>query len=160
MLKVTLICVGSLKEAYWRQAAAEYEKRLSVLCKLQTVELAEARLPAEPSEREISAALEAESKRIIDALPRDAVAAALCVEGVSASSEQLAARLDKAMNGGASHIALIIGSSHGLAETVKAHAAVKLSLSALTLPHQLAHIVVLEQLYRVRQIQTGGAYHK
>jgi len=160
MVNVTLLCVGKLKEAYWRDACAEYEKRLGAFCRFRLVEVAEERLPDNPSAAQIAATVEAEGRRLLDKLPRDAALLALCIEGKELDSPALAAYVERQTVAGTSHIALVIGGSWGLSDEVKSRAALRLSMSPMTFPHQLARVMLLEQLYRSFQITTGGKYHK
>lgn len=160
MLNVMVACVGKLKEAYWRDACAEYTKRLSGFCRLQIVEVAEERLPDSPSAAQITAALEEEGHRLLSRIPAGAAVIALCIEGKSISSEMLSEQLSKWTVDGVSHVAFVIGGSFGLSPLVKETAKLRLSMSAMTFPHQLARVMVLEQLYRALQISSGGKYHK
>ncbi|MDO4269829.1 MAG: 23S rRNA (pseudouridine(1915)-N(3))-methyltransferase RlmH [Eubacteriales bacterium] len=160
MLAARLICVGKLGEKFWAAACAEYEKRLSAYCKLEIVELPEQRLPQSPSQGEIAAALQKESALIEAKIPAGAAVIALCVEGKPLSSEQLAGYLGGLTVSGTSRVCLIIGGSCGLADSVKARAALRLSMSAMTFPHHLARVMALEQLYRALNIAAGGKYHK
>ncbi|MBR6726569.1 MAG: 23S rRNA (pseudouridine(1915)-N(3))-methyltransferase RlmH, partial [Clostridia bacterium] len=146
MLRIRLIVTGNLKEAYWRTAAAEYEKRLGAYAKVEIVELKEYRLPESPSEVEIKGALEKEAEAILAAIPPRAYTIALCVEGKQLSSEQLAQKLDTVMQN-SGDLCLIIGSSHGLDPRVKAAADFRLSVSALTFPHQMMRVLLLETVY-------------
>ena len=159
MLNVTLITVGTLKEAYLRDACAEYEKRLNAFCRLSTVVLREAKLPEDPSEGEIAAALRSEERQILAAMPPKAFRVALCVEGKQLSSGELAEKLEEI---GTTHgsLALIIGSSYGLSPAVKEACDLKLSVSRLTFPHQLMRVILLETLYRSLNILKGTKYHK
>lgn len=159
MISVTFITVGSLKESYLREAAAEYEKRLSAFCRFDSVNLKEHKLPENPSEGEIRAALAEEGARILAAIPPRAYPVALCVEGKQFSSPALARQLELAAENGGS-LCFIIGSSHGLAPEVKAAARLRLSVSELTFPHQLIRVLLLEVLYRSFSIQHGTRYHK
>lgn len=159
MFRIRLIVTGSLKESYWREAAAEYEKRLSAYAKVEIVELKEVRLPEDPAPAEIAAALEKEADAVLGAVPPRAALWALCVEGEQVSSPQLANMLANAMQN-AGELALVIGSSYGLSQRVKSAADRRLSLSKLTFPHQMARVVVLETLYRSLSILGGGKYHK
>ena len=159
MLRIRLIVTGNLKEAYWRAAAAEYEKRLSAYAKVEIVELKESRLPDSPSRTEIEAALEREADAVLAAIPPRAHKIALCVEGKQLSSEQLAQKIDTVMRD-SGEMALIIGSSHGLSDRVKRAADLRLSVSALTFPHQLMRVLLLETVYRSLSILHGGKYHK
>lgn len=160
MLAVRLICVGKLGERFWAEAVREYEKRLSAYCRLEIVELPEQRLPQSPSAGEIAQAIEKEAALIEDRLPAGAAVVALCVEGKLLSSEELAGYLERLTVSGTSRLCLLIGGSHGLAERVKRRAALRLSMSAMTFPHHLARVMVLEQLYRALNIAAGGKYHK
>lgn len=159
MIQVTVITVGGLKEAYWRDAVAEYEKRLSAFCKPNIVQLKEAKLPEDPSEGEIRTALADEGKRILAAMPPRSYRVALCVEGKQFSSEALAKKLESAVNESGS-LCLVIGSSHGLCEEVKAACQMRLSVSELTFPHQMMRVLLLEVLYRSFSILKGTRYHK
>ena len=160
MQRVTVLCVGKLKERFYLDAAAEYAKRLSRYCKLEILELPEERLPEDPSPAQIQAALEREAAAIRGKLPAGAVLVALCVEGKLCSSEELAARMDRWAGQGAGQLVFVIGGSFGLDGALKARAAERLSMSPMTFPHHLARVMLLEQIYRAYQINTGGKYHK
>lgn len=159
MIKITLITLGKLKEKYLRDATEEYTKRLSRYCKLETVELTPVNLTENPSQSEIDAALSKEAEIIEKRIPQNSVVVALCVEGKSLSSEQLASFVDQNTNSG-KNMCFIIGSSYGLSNTVKQKADLKLSLSAMTFPHQLFRVMCLEQIYRAFKINEGSTYHK
>ena len=159
MIQVTVITVGTLKEGYWRDAMAEYEKRLCAFCKPQILQLKEARLGDDPTKGEIDAALSEEGKRILASVPPRAYKIALCVEGKQFSSEELAERLDGILSQSGS-IALIIGSSHGLSDEVKRACDLHLSVSKLTFPHQMMRVLLLEVIYRAFNILKGTKYHK
>lgn len=160
MFAIHLICVGKLKEPYYRDASAEYEKRLSAFCRLKTTEITPASLPENPSAAQIEAALDREGKLIASKIPPNAKVYVLCVEGRQLSSEDFGASLEKAAAAGEGTPVFIIGGSHGLSEEVKAGASVRLSMSAMTFPHRLARVMLLEQLYRGFMINAGGKYHK
>ena len=155
MRRIKLICFGKLKEPYWRAACAAYEKRLQAYCQLEIIELPPAALPDNPSAAQIEQALSAEAKLAGEKIVKSAALAALCVEGKQLSSEEFAAWLE-----GQSEVALVIGSSFGLHESIKKQAQLQLSLSKMTFTHQSARVILLEQIYRASQIQTGGKYHK
>lgn len=159
MLTVTLLAVGGLKEQYLRAAAGEYLKRLSGFCKPVVLELDEYRLPPAPSPALVEKCIEAEGQAILAKIPKNAKMIALCIEGRQCSSEQLAQDLQR-LTGETSHVVFVIGGSHGLADAVKNAAQRRLSMSAMTFPHQLARIMLLEQLYRAFSIAGGGKYHK
>lgn len=160
MQSVTIICEGKLKEKYLRDACAEYSKRLTAFCKLNIIELNPYRIPDNPSESEIAVALEAEAKDIISKIPAGARVYAMCIEGKQMSSEKLAGQLSSDAVQGYSNVVFIIGGSHGLSDNVKRIANVRLSMSEMTFPHQLARVMLLEQIYRAYQISNGGKYHK
>lgn len=160
MLRITVLCIGNLKERYWRDACAEYEKRLGAFCKLSVIELQEERLSDTPSAAQIAQTLDAEGKRILAKIPQGAAVAALCIEGKEMPSPALAATFEKYANEGKSDVVLVIGGSHGLSDAVKERANLRLSMSPMTFPHQLARVMLLEQIYRAFQISSGGKYHK
>ena len=160
MLNVTIACMGKLKEAYWRDACTEYAKRLQGFCKLNILQLDEVRLPDNPSEAQIASALKTEGERLLSHVPAGAAVIALCIEGKELSSTQLSEQLTKWTVDGVSHVVLIIGSSFGLSDEVKRAAKLRLSMSPMTFPHQLARVMLLEQVYRALQIAAGGKYHK
>jgi 23S rRNA (pseudouridine1915-N3)-methyltransferase len=159
MIQVTVITVGNLKEAYWRDAMAEYEKRLSAFCKPEILQLKEAKLSENPSDSEIRSALADEGKRILAAVPPRAYKIAMCVEGQQFSSEDLAQKLEGVLTTNGS-LCLIIGSSFGLSDEVKRACELRLSVSKLTFPHQMMRVLLLEVLYRCFGILKGTKYHK
>ncbi len=161
MRTINIICVGNLKEKYLREAAAEYEKRLSAYCKLKITELSEYKLPDKPSPSEIAKCIESEGAAIAAKIPQNAVIAAMCIEGEMLSSEGFSDRLTQIMSDeSASELCIIIGGSYGLWDEIKKKAKLKLSLSRMTFTHQISRVLILEQLYRAFQISTGGKYHK
>lgn len=159
MIKITLITLGKLKEKYLRDAVDEYAKRLSRYCKLEIIELSPINLPEKPSKSEIDAALLKEAEMIEKRIPENCIVTALCVEGKMLTSEKLAEFVEKNTNNG-KNMCFIIGSSYGLCEEIKQRAESKLSLSAMTFPHQLFKVMLLEQIYRAFKINEGGTYHK
>ena len=160
MQKVTILCVGKLKEKFYIDAAAEYSKRLSRFCKLELIELPEDRLPDDPSQAQIDAALAKEGQAIRAKLPSGAHMVALCVEGKPHSSEQLAQLVSACELNSAKHLVFLIGGSFGLDPTLKQECRVRLSMSPMTFPHHLARVMLLEQVYRAFKINEGSAYHK
>ncbi len=159
MLAIEIVCVGKLGQAFYRDGCAEYQKRLGAFAKVTVTELAETRLDGE-SEAACRRVIEDESSRILAHLDKSrAVVAALCVEGEELSSVQLADFLQRsAMT--APRIAFVIGGSLGLSDALKRRASLRLSISRMTLPHQLARLVLLEQLYRASTINANIKYHK
>ncbi len=159
MATIKIITVGTLKEKYLSDAVAEYEKRISGFCKLEMVNIKEAKLPQDPTEGDIARALAEEAKAILAQMPIRAYKIAMCVEGKQYSSEELAARIENAFSS-ANEICFVIGSSHGLSDSVKNAADLRLSISKLTFPHQLMRVVLLESTYRCLNIIKGTKYHK
>ena len=160
MQKVTLLCVGKLKEKFYTEASAEYVKRLGRHCKIEIVELPEFRLPEAPSDGDVQRALTQEAASIREKLPKGGAVIAMCIEGKQMPSEKLAAEISGCAFQGFNNIVFIIGGSHGLSDSVKKRADFRLSMSEMTFPHQLARVMLLEQIYRAYQISNGGKYHK
>ena len=157
-MDIILICVGKLKEKFYKDACAEYMKRLSPYCKLTVVEIPEVKLSKDPTLGEITTALSKEGDAIRAKLPPSSRVTALCVEGKLCSSEELARMV--AAGGQDKHLVFVIGGSHGLHPSVKAEASSQLSMSPMTFPHHLARVLLLEQLYRAFKINEGSSYHK
>ena len=159
MLSVYLICVGKLKEPFYKDACAEYIKRLSAYCKLTLVEIPEVKLSKAPTLGEITNALVKEGDAIRQKIPPSARVAALCVEGRMRSSEEMA-QMIPAQGSQDKHLVFLIGGSYGLHPSIKAEASVQLSMSPMTFPHHLARVMLLEQIYRAFKISEGAPYHK
>ena len=159
MQRITVLCVGKLKEKFYADAAAEYCKRLSRYCKIEVTELPETRLPEDPSPAEIKRALAAEANAIRQKLEGGAVVA-MCIEGQTCSSEALSKKLAAFALEGKSKVTFLIGGSFGLDETLKKQADWRLRMSPMTFPHHLARVMLLEQIYRACQIAEGTRYHK
>lgn len=145
MIKVNIVCVGKIKEEFYRAAVAEYAKRLSRFCKLEVKELSEGK------------SIKEEAPAILRALKGYVIA--LCVEGDKLSSPQLAKKLQSLVDDGR-EITFVIGSSCGLDPSVKAVSDLKLSFSDMTFPHQLMRVILVEQIYRGFMINSGSEYHK
>ncbi|MCI9116118.1 23S rRNA (pseudouridine(1915)-N(3))-methyltransferase RlmH [Acutalibacter sp. JLR.KK004] len=156
MLLVRLACVGRLKEEYWRQAVAEYEKRLRPFCRFEILEIGESRLPDSPTEGDIRRALEREGEQLLQ--KSVGLLCPLCIEGRLLDSPGMAALLGQAMQSPGA-VTFFIGSSFGLSQQVK-QSGKGFSMSPMTFPHQLARVMLCEQLYRGFQIQAGTKYHK
>ena len=159
-MNVQVLSVGKLKEKFYLQACAEYEKRLAPFCRLTVTELAEERLPAEPSDAQIKAALRREAQALRAKIPQGAAVVALCIEGELRSSEELAGLFRRWEVEAPKGVVLVIGSSFGLDEDLKREAKLRLSMSPMTFPHHLARVMVLEQIYRALSILSGSKYHK
>ncbi|MBP3501469.1 MAG: 23S rRNA (pseudouridine(1915)-N(3))-methyltransferase RlmH [Oscillospiraceae bacterium] len=160
MQKVSVICVGKLKEKFYTEAAAEYAKRLQRHCKLDIIELPESRLSDAPSPAELQKALACEAAAIREKLPKGGAVIALCIEGKTCSSEELSRRMADFAVAGKTQLTFLIGGSVGLDEELKRQADWRLSMSPMTFPHHMARIMLLEQIYRAYQIEQGTKYHK
>ena len=159
MTNLTIISVGTLKEKYLTEAVGEYKKRLSQYAKVDEINIKEEKINNEDDSSEIERALASEAQKILQAMPKDAMKIALCVEGTAYDSPALARLIGKMVDE-RGKIALVIGSSHGLSEEVKRECHVRLSISALTFPHQLMRVILMEALYRSFTILAGKRYHK
>ena len=161
MQNIDLICLGKLNARYCAEGVAEYAKRLSAFVHFRVVELPEEKIEEKnASPALVARALDKEGKAILGSLRKGQSLVALCVEGKLVSSEDIAALLAQRAGSGAGDVAFVIGSSHGLSDQVKRAAAARISLGRITLPHQLARLVLTEQLYRACTINAGMKYHK
>lgn len=160
MLTIQVICVGKLKERSWREACEEYAKRLSGFVRIQILEVPESRLPDRPSQAQIDAALRQEGKAILEKVSPGAFLVSLCIEGAMLDSPGLARSIGDRMAGGTSTVSFVIGGSFGLSPQVKERSGLRLSMSRMTFPHQLARVMLLEQVYRAMNILGNGKYHK
>ncbi|MDR0929554.1 MAG: 23S rRNA (pseudouridine(1915)-N(3))-methyltransferase RlmH [Oscillospiraceae bacterium] len=159
-MRTVILCVGKLREAFWRDAAAEYTKRLQRFGGVDIIECADKPEPKHASAADIARLIEAEGEALLQQIkPRDHVIA-LCIEGKSCTSPALAEKVRMLEDGGVERLIWVIGGSNGLSPAVIARAQEKLSFSPMTFPHQLARILLLEQLYRARKILAGENYHK
>ena len=158
-MSMALICMGRLKEKYWRDAAAEYEKRLTRYTRFETIELPDLPEPQNSSPAIEMQIREKEGAAILSKLRPDDTVIALCIDGKQLDSVQLSKKLMQLQDSG-KRIVFIIGGSLGLSDAVVARANVKLSFSPMTFPHQLARIMLLEQVYRACKIAAGERYHK
>lgn len=159
MLNVKIYVTGTLKEQYYKDAIAEYKKRLNAYCKLEIIEYKEFKLPDDPSQKQIEQALITEGQRILADISPRAYKIAMCVEGKQLSSEEFAERLDE-ISTTHGEVALIIGSSFGLSDEVKRTCDFRMSVSKMTLTHQMLRVWLVEILYRCLSITHGGKYHK
>ena len=160
MISVDIVAVGKLKETWMREGCAEYLKRMRLWGSVSITEVEEFRLPDDPSPAQIAACIEKEGERILQKLPKGAALVAMCIEGRQLSSEGLAQFFEKTANSGTSPAAFVIGGSYGLSEAVKQRAALRLSMSPMTFPHQLARVMLCEQVYRAFSINAHAKYHK
>lgn len=158
-MNISIVCVGKLKEKYFRDAVAEYSKRMSRFCKLDIIELADEKIPDNASPAEEEQILTREGKRILSSIKDGTPIIAMCVEGKLVSSEELSDMCEKlAMTDG--RAAFVIGGSLGLSDEVKNRAKAKISFGRITMPHQLMRVVLCEQLYRAFKIANNETYHK
>ena len=159
MLNIRIICVGKLKERYWEAACAEYLKRLGGYCRPEITEVRESRLPANASAADEQSVIDKEGKSILDRTDPGDYVIAMDIGGREMSSEDIAAKIaDISMR--SSRVDFVIGGSLGLSDEVRKRADLRLSLGRITLPHQLARVVLLEQIYRAFKINAGETYHK
>ncbi len=159
MIGVTVVCVGKLKEKYLKDGCNEYIKRLSAFSKINVVEVAEEKASDNPSASEIENIIEKEGGRIIAKIPKGSCVIPMCIEGSEFSSPDFSKFLEK-ISFDYSNVTFVIGGSFGLSSAVKNMGKVKLSFGKLTLPHQLARMVLLEQVYRAFSISNNSKYHK
>lgn len=159
MLNVKIYVTGTLKEQYYKDAIAEYKKRLNAYCKLEIIEYKEFKLPDDPSQKQIEQALTVEGQKILADISPRAYKIAMCVEGKQLSSEEFSEKLDSIAS---THgeVAIIIGSSFGLSDEVKLSCDFRMSVSKMTLTHQMLRVWLVEILYRCLSISHGGKYHK
>ncbi len=160
MLNITYIYFGQQKDEYFRKAMDEYIKRIGKYAKFTEKVLKPENLPDNPTQNEISLALEKEAKILLPILSKSAYKIAMCVEGKTMSSKAFASTFQKAMNDGRSEIVFIVGSSHGLSENVKKACDLRLSFSPMTFAHGLFGVMLTEQIYRAFTILGGEKYHK
>lgn len=159
-MKITVICVGKVKEKFYREALAEYGKRLSRYCKWEVLEVADEKTPDGASEALAEQIKEKEAQRILDKLRDDMFVCTLEISGKRFSSEGFANWMEKLTVGGVSHIAFVIGGSLGLHLSVTKRSDMALSFSDMTFPHQLMRVILAEQIYRCFRIINGEPYHK
>lgn len=160
MLTVNIICIGKLKEKYWVDAIKEYTKRLSSFCRFSVSELSECKVNNDPNEKQIQNILQEEGNAILQKIKPTDYTIAMCIEGKNISSPQLANLIDNVQLEGKSTVNFIIGGSWGLSDEVKQRADYKLSMGKMTFPHQMARVMLTEQIYRSFQISSNGKYHK
>lgn len=159
-MKITVIAVGKIKEKFYEQAVAEYQKRLSRYCRLEIIQVADEKTPDGASEIVENQIKEKEGTRILAQIKEGAYVIALAIEGEMLTSEGLAEKMEKLAVTGTSHIVFVIGGSLGLSGEVLGRADYRLSFSRMTFPHQLMRVILLEQVYRGYRIISGEPYHK
>ncbi|MCI6587642.1 MAG: 23S rRNA (pseudouridine(1915)-N(3))-methyltransferase RlmH [Clostridiales bacterium] len=158
-MNMALVCMGRLKEKYWRDAATEYEKRLSRFGKWETIELPDLPEPANSSPAIEEQIKKKEGEAILARIRDGDIVVCLCIDGRQMDSVQLSGKLTELIDTGR-RVVFVIGGSLGLSPEVVRRAQLRLSFSPMTFPHQLARIMLLEQTYRALKIAAGERYHK
>ena len=158
-MKVSILCVGKIKENFYADAIAEYSKRLMRFCDFDIIEIPDEKIPDKASGREKEMIKNYEGEKLLSRLKPDSYVITLCIEGKTLSSEELAYTMQNAYSN-TNHITFIIGGSLGLSDAVKAKSSLRLSFGRMTLPHQLMRVVLTEQIYRSFMINQGRIYHK
>lgn len=159
-MNVTLLTVGSLKERYWREAVAEYEKRLSAYCKFRLIEVKDEKTPDAIDSAASRRVRQKEGERLLEKIDARALVVTLEIQGKKFDSEGFAAEMEKLEERSRGELCFVIGGSLGLSPEVSARAVLHLSFSDFTFPYQLMRVLFLEQLYRSYRIRTGAPYHK
>ena len=159
-MQVDIVCVGKVKETFFRGALEEYKKRLGRYCKCSEIEVADEKTLDNASDEEVRQIKEKEGARLLSKLSDSAYVIALAIEGRGFTSEGFAAELERLAVSGTSHIQFVIGGSLGLSPQVLQRANLLLSFSKMTFPHQLMRVILLEQIYRAYRIQRNEPYHK
>ena len=159
-MKITILCVGKVKEAFYRDAIAEYAKRLARYVSLTVTEVADEKAPERASESEEKHIVDTEGERLLKYLDDDASKIALCIDGKKTDSVGFAEKIEQVKLNGYGHIQFIIGGSLGLSGAVIGKSDFRLSFSDMTFPHQLMRVILLEQIYRACRISNNEPYHK
>jgi 23S rRNA (pseudouridine1915-N3)-methyltransferase len=159
-MRITICAVGKIKEKFYRDAIAEYSKRLGKYCRLEIVEVEDEKTPDNAGEALETAIKEKEERRILSHIKEDSYVIALTIDGCKLDSVKLSEKLEKLGIQGTSHITFIIGGSLGLSDEVQKRADYRLSFSDMTFPHQLMRVILLEQIYRSFRIMKNEPYHK
>lgn len=159
-MKITMICVGKIKEKFYRDAVEEYLKRLSKYCKAEVIEVADEKTPDHASGTEEEQIKEKEAQRILSKIKSDDFVCTLEILGKKYSSESFADMIEQSAISGKSHITFVIGGSLGLHTSVLKRSDLGISFSDMTFPHQLMRVILCEQIYRAFRIINGEPYHK
>ena len=159
-MKITILCVGKVKEKFYRDAIGEYQKRLSRYCKLKIVEVTDEKTPDGASETVENQIKEKEGNRILSKIREEDYVIALVIDGKMQDSVELSKNIQQLGVRGKSSIVFVIGGSLGLSKEVVKRSDEKLSFSKMTFPHQLMRVILLEQVYRSYRIMNGEPYHK
>ena len=158
-MKITIACVGKIKEKYLTAGIEEFSKRLTPFCKLETLAINEERMPDNPSPAEKQQVLERETQRLLAIIPANSYVILLDVIGKQLSSPDLAAKLDELALAGNSHITFVIAGAFGYTDALRKRADLALSFSKMTFTHQMIRLLLIEQIYRAFKISRGEKYH-
>lgn len=158
-MKITIACVGKIKEKYLTQGIEEFTKRLTPFCKLETLSINEEKMPDNPSPAEKEQVLDKETKRLIAIIPENSYVILLDVIGKQISSPELAEKIDALALAGTSHITFVIGGAFGYTDALRKKADFALSFSKMTFTHQMIRLLLVEQIYRAFKISRGEKYH-
>ncbi|WP_240376285.1 23S rRNA (pseudouridine(1915)-N(3))-methyltransferase RlmH [Bacillus piscicola] len=159
-MNITIVTVGKLKEKYLKQAVDEYKKRMQPFTTIEIKEMTDEKIPERASHQQMEQVKQKEGKKILEKVQDNMYVVALDPHGKMLSSEELAAKIDYLALHGKSKLAFVIGGSLGLHTSVLQRADFTWSFSALTFPHQLMRVMLMEQVYRAFQINRGTPYHK
>ena len=159
-MNITVISVGKIKESFYREALAEYAKRLSKYCSFKIIEVSDEQTPDNAGDNQRKMILAKEGERILAKIPDRSYVIATAIEGITMDSTGFAQNISELALGGVSHICFIIGGSLGISDEVKKRADMLLSFSKMTFPHQLMRVILTEQIYRAFRIIHGEPYHK
>lgn len=158
-MKISIACVGKIKEKYLTAGIEEFTKRLTPFCKLETIAIGEERMPDDPAPAEKQQVLERETQRLLAVVPQNSYVILLDVVGKQLSSPELAVKLDSLALAGHSHITFVIGGAFGYTDALRRRADMSLSFSKMTFTHQMIRLLLLEQIYRAFKISRGEKYH-
>lgn len=159
-MKITIVCVGKIKEKFYRDALAEYTKRLSRYCSLLITEVADEKTKEQASDVECAIIKDREGERILKSIREDGYVITLAIDGKNLDSVELSKKIENLALTGKSNLYFVIGGSLGLSDEVMKRADYKLSFSRMTFPHQLMRVILLEQIYRSYRIINHEPYHK
>ena len=159
-MNITIVCVGKIKEAFYKDAVNEYAKRLSRYCKFQVIEVADEKTPDQKTAHEEDLIRQKEAERILKQIKEDAYVIALAIQGKKLDSVAFSEYIERLGVQGKSNLVFVIGGSLGLHSTVLKRADDQISFSDMTFPHQLMRVILAEQIYRGFRIMNGEPYHK
>ena len=159
-MNITIVCVGKIKEAFYKDAVNEYAKRLSRYCRFQVIEVADEKTPDQTTEHEEDLIRQKEAERILKQIKEDAYVVALAIQGKKLDSIAFSEHIERLGIQGKSNLVFVIGGSLGLHTSVLKRADDRISFSDMTFPHQLMRVILAEQIYRSFRIMNGEPYHK